>query len=72
MKLIIITLAATNIIFVSCKNEIKADTQLHIRSVIKTKTKTESKKEEVTYPLQIKPLGFDRSVNYLGKKKDNC
>ncbi len=72
MKLFIITLAATTIFLVSCKNEIKANTQLQKRSATKIKIKTESKKEEVMYPLQIKPLGFDRNMTYLGKKKGNC
>lgn len=72
MKLFIITLSATTIFLVSCKNEIKADTQVQNRSTTKTRIKTESKTEEVMYPLQIKPLGFDRNMTYLGKKKDNC
>ena len=72
MKLFIISLAAANIFFVSCKNEIKADTHLHNRSTTKTRIKTEGKAEEVIYPLQIKPLGFDRNVSYMVKKKDNC
>lgn len=72
MKLLIITLATATIFLIGCKNEIKADTQIQNRSTTKTRIKTEVKKEEVTYPLQIKPMGFDRNVSYLPKKKDNC
>lgn len=72
MKLFIVVMAATTILLVRCKNEIKANTQAQNKPASKTKIKIKTKKQEVTYPLQIKPLGFDRNVSYLPKKKDNC